>query len=361
VAAVMAGWLVLPAVGQVLRNGVAAIANEHIVTFHDVERASAQAVEGLYRIYRRDPAVFDQKRLEAMSDALEQLLERQLILDDFKAAGGALPENVIDDEIKDRIRARFGDRATFTKSLQAEGITYEAYRQRVREEIVTAFMDRRNVREAILISPAKIERYYQTNQARFTLGDQILLRTIVLTNVGENGPEAVLRQAQDILKKVDEGASFAEMATTYSDGTQRKDGGSWGWIGETKLRKGLSDVAFALPPGARSGVLGFAVEPEGDYWIYQYDGAGKISRARHYASRDTLIEEKTLDANDPAGLPAPPREFYLLQVDEKKVAHVRPLAELRDEIEKELLIQERSRLRKKWVERLKSKSFVRYF
>ena len=48
-------------------------------------------------------------------------------------------------------------------------------------------------------------------------------------------------------------------------------------------------------------------------------------------------------------------------VDDKKEAHTKPLTEVRDEIERELLGQERARLRRQWVERLKSKSFVRYF
>jgi peptidyl-prolyl cis-trans isomerase SurA len=52
---------------------------------------------------------------------------------------------------------------------------------------------------------------------------------------------------------------------------------------------------------------------------------------------------------------------FLLQVEEVKSAQVRPLNEVRDEIEKTLLNQERTRLQKKYVERLKKKAFVRYF
>jgi hypothetical protein len=44
-----------------------------------------------------------------------------------------------------------------------------------------------------------------------------------------------------------------------------------------------------------------------------------------------------------------------------KSAQLRPLVEVRDEIEKTLLAQEQTRLQKKYVERLKSKAFVRYF
>ena len=40
---------------------------------------------------------------------------------------------------------------------------------------------------------------------------------------------------------------------------------------------------------------------------------------------------------------------------------MRPLDEVRDEIERGLVVAERSRLEKQWLERLRKKSFVRYF
>ena len=68
-----------------------------------------------------------------------------------------------------------------------------------------------------------------------------------------------------------------------------------------------------------------------------------------------------LKAGQRTGVIEMPEACFLLQVEEIKSAQLTPLAEVRDEIEKTLLNQERSRLQKKYVERLKKKSFVRYF
>jgi general secretion pathway protein D len=46
-----------------------------------------------------------------------------------------IQESDFDDIIRNRIREQFGDRATFIKFLQTEGITYETYRQRERNRI----------------------------------------------------------------------------------------------------------------------------------------------------------------------------------------------------------------------------------
>ena len=115
------------------------------------------------------------------------------------------------------------------------------------------------------------------------------------------------------LAKLAGGAKFAEMASVYSEGSQKRDGGDLGWVNRSVLRKEFAEATAKLQPGQRTGVVDL------------------------------------------------PDACFILQVEEVKASQLRPLAEVRDEIEKTLLNQERSRLQKKYVERLKKKSFVRYF
>ena len=75
----------------------------------------------------------------------------------------------------------------------------------------------------------------------------------------------------------------------------------------------------------------------------------------------TFVEEKKL-ANPSSPIQGPdPQEFRLMLVEDKRAARTKLLSEVRDQIEKELTIQERARLHKQWIERLKAKAFVRYF
>ena len=345
-----------------LKNGIAAIVNEAVITFQEVEDYTGQAMDLLQRTYYKQPEVFIQKRTETLSRALEDLVVKELVLHDFKTAGGSLPETVIDDEVKDRIRQRYGDRATLTKTLKAQGITTETFRKRVHNEIVVSYMRQKNVSSAILISPQKIERYYATNATEYHLGDQVKLRMIVLSRPVGGSVDEAKSLAREILVKVKEGATFADMASIYSEGSQRKEGGDGGWREASQLNTGLAEVAFALKPGDHSGVLALAKDANESYWIYQYGQEGQIATARKYTDRDVFVEEKKIQdgANDDKALPSP-QEFYLMLVEDRRVSHVKPLAEVRDEIEKELVLLERERLQKKWVSRLKSKSFIRYF
>ena len=52
---------------------------------------------------------------------------------------------------------------------------------------------------------------------------------------------------------------------------------------------------------------------------------------------------------------------FLLLLEEKRAAHNKALSEVREEIESNLMKEERDRLEKQWIDRLKKKTFIRYF
>jgi peptidyl-prolyl cis-trans isomerase SurA len=299
------------AVPAELVNGVAAIVNDSIITYEDVMAVSARALDLYERQYGRQSPAFRTKALEAQQEAIESLVERKLILHEFKTAGYNLPESVIEDSIKRRIHDRFGDRLKLIQTLQAQGKTYENFRQEVREQIIEGAMRSKHVAQEILISPAKIESYYTQHADAFKLADQVKLRMIVLDKAKHG--DGTSKLAGEIQAKLKEGVKFAEMATLYSDGSQAAQGGDWGWVERSVLREDLRDAAFSLPKGQPSDII-----------------------------------DKT-DA------------CYLMLVEDSRSAHVRPINEVRDEIEKNLVAEERARLEKKWIDRLRSKSFIRSF
>jgi len=300
----------------VLVNAIVAIVNDKVITREDIESAIVAEDELLIRQYGREPGVLAEKREALRRDALELLVENELILHEFEVqaqtAGFQFPENVIEDYIKSTIRRRYGDRLRLIRSLQARGMTYESYKKQVRKDFIIRAMTAQNISSGILVSPFKIENYYASHQDQFQVGDQVKLRMIVLAYKPDREEEATKRLAAEILAKLESGTPFAEMASLYSDGSQKSEGGDWGWIEKSVLRPDLAEIAFSLKPGELSGLI---EKPEG---------------------------------------------CFIMLVEESRAAHVRPLSEARDDIEKTLRAQEEQRLRKEWLDRLKAKSFIKY-
>ena len=294
-------------------NSIRAVVNDTVITQFQVEANAAPAVDLLKRQYFGQPAVLNRKIAETLDISLKQLIERQLIVHDFKVAGYNLPEPLIEDYIRERIRQQFGDRTTLITKLKAEGKSFEKYRQEMRERIIVAGLEAKNVGNAFIASPLKMEKYYDAHQKEFQVTDQVKLRMLVLDGTASPTPEGRQKLAEEIRRKILEGATFTEMATLYSSGSQRGQGGDWGWVERPVLRKELADVAFVI------------------------------------------------ELNKVSDVVATPEVCYLMLVEERKPAHVKPIGEVRDEIEKALLLEERSRLQQRYVDKLERKTFVRKY
>src|SRR5258705_13743401 len=210
-----------------LANGIKAIVHDSIITVEDVAAMSEPAAKALWRQYRDQPDVFQKKLAQAQTDNLEALLARQLILHDFKTAGYNMPESVIEEMVQERIHGRYGDRMTLTKTLQAEGITNEKFRQQIRDQFIIEVLRQKNISSEIIISPHKVETYYLAHRDDFKVEDEVKLQMIVLKQSPEPAGASAEKRTEEILSKLREGAKFTEMAAVYSEGSQRK--ADWGW------------------------------------------------------------------------------------------------------------------------------------
>jgi parvulin-like peptidyl-prolyl isomerase len=295
-------------------DGVMAVIYDTAITRQQVEEFAAPAIDALQHEYAGQPeSVFQQKFVRVINDGLQQLVERQLILHAFDTDGYRMPDSYLDELVRDRVRDQFyGDRVRMMKTLQARGKTFESLREDVRDQAIESFMRSKNIAQEIVISPYKIQTYYNAHLDDFKVEDQVQLRMITLNKTSADDTNTV-NLAREIREKIAQGASFADMASVYSQDADRSRGGDKDWIGRSVLRKDLADVAFSLQPGHVSDVI------------------------------DT------------------PDVCYLLLVEQARPAHVKPLNEVRDDIEKTLRAQEQSRLQKQWIDRLKAKTFILYF
>ncbi|MCC7374103.1 MAG: peptidylprolyl isomerase [Verrucomicrobiales bacterium] len=292
-------------------NYIAALVGESVITYEQVTRTIARALDVERMRYANQPDAFKQASQQVMHLGVETLVHRRLILQEFEDLKVPLPESFIEDSVQDDIKKKYGDRATLTKTLQQDGTTYESYRREAREQIIELIMRGRNVPRDILISPGRIERYYNENLDKFRVNEQAKFRMIFIDKARSAvNPKDLGRE---ILAKLEDGADFAEMAAVYSDSPSARDGGAYGWTERKQLRDDLADAVFGLSAGQRSG----------------------------------LVEKA--------------EGIYILQAEEVRAARVRPVTEVREEIERTLVTNEKIRLTRQWLEKLRKKSFVRYF
>ena len=372
-----------------LVNGIDAVVHDSVITYSEVQVMTLPAMQVLYQKYRDQEVVFQQKLNDARNDNLNQLVERQLILHDFKATFSkaeqqAMVEKMInkdvDQEIEAEIKTRYrGSRISMIQSLQEDGITMERHRQQVRDRLVVTWLRQKNISSEIIVSPHRVETYYLAHRDEYKLQDEVKLRMIVLKCPGESEAPRTEKLAEDILAEIKSGATFAEMATIHSEGSQRNQGGDMDWLALSpkptgssgsqgnqdppEVAKYLADTAVSLQAGQLSSVLSRSAGE--DYWVCQYAN-GVPTVGRHYAmdavlKKENMVEERRFESAAAATNLPPPMEFYLLLVEGKHPARFKTITEVREQIETNMKAEEEKRLEKQWVEKLKKKTFFRVF
>ena len=296
-------------------DGIAAVVNTNVITYGQVRELLMFRQRSLSELYRGEE--LKAKMKESQDAALKDLVDRQIIIDEFKEQGFAIPTYVIEDRINTIIREEFGgDRTAFVRTLKAQGFSLPRFRDVEREKIIVQAMRQRAVRSDFIISPDKIEAYYRRNIAEYSTPEEIRLSMIVLRveeDGSDNPAEAKRAMAEEIRGKLAEGADFAGMAQMYSEDSTAEAGGDWGWIDRRTLNAELNQVAFNLQPGQLSRVVQLG------------------------------------------------ESFYIMRVDARKAAITKPLAEMRDEISKKLYEEERIRLQEQWLETLREKAYVKIY
>jgi parvulin-like peptidyl-prolyl isomerase len=294
-------------------DGIAAVVNGDIITYSEV-RDVVGPREKLLRSQYSGQELID-KIKEARRAALQDLIDRQLIIQDFNKEKFQIPPHFIDEHVDTTIRESFGgDRNTFIKTLQAQNYTLSKFRDLERDKIIVQAWRAKNVKSNLFVAPNKITEYYAQHKKEFSSKEEVKLRMIMIPGQGNSGNSAAQKaMVEEIRAKIITGADFDRMAQMYSEDATRDLGGDWGWIDRKTLSEPLSNAAFGLKPGEVSQV----VEVSGNY--------------------------------------------YLLKVEGRHDAIVRSLKEVRADIEKKLQQEEAQRLQEHWLAGLRAKAYIKTF
>jgi peptidyl-prolyl cis-trans isomerase D len=114
------------------------------------------------------------------------------------------------------------------------------------------------------VSAAELQTYYNAHQDEFRVPEQVKLRHILIstplpTPDSKPDPKAIAdarAKAEDVLKQVKAGGDFAELAKKNSeDAATKEQGGDMGWLQRGRTEPDFEKVAFSLSPGQTSDLV----------------------------------------------------------------------------------------------------------
>lgn len=298
-------------------NGIAAVVNGEVITFSQVRELVGAREKSASEIYQG--ADLEAKIKQMRKEAVKDLIDRALILQEFKKKEFNIPAYIVDDSVQRIIRMDFGgDRAAFVRTLQGQGYTMARFRDVEKDKITVQAMRQSKTSDNIIVSPVKIREFYEKNRAAYSSPEQVKLRMIVLhegaSSAGDASSDPAMSKklmAGEIREKLAGGAEFDRLAQMYSEDSTSESGGDWGWIERKTLNEDLSKVAFSLKPGEISPII-------------------------------------PLD-----------NSYYILMVESKKPSTTKPLAEVQQEIVQNLVQEEKLKGQEKWLESLRQKAYIK--
>jgi peptidyl-prolyl cis-trans isomerase SurA len=294
-------------------DGVAAVVNGEVITYSQVRGVVGPREKVLRAQFSGEDLV---KAVKAAREAaLQDLIDRQLIIQAFKKENFQIPDHFVEERMHDIVRTDFGgDRNTFIKTLEAQNFTMGEFKKMEMEKMIVQAMRSHNVKLDLIASPVKVEEYYKTHRDEFTSKEKIKLRLIMVPSHASDGEAAAQRaMAEEIFTKLVNGAEFERMAQLYSEDSTRENGGDWGWVERKTLAGPLEKAAFALEPG-------------------------KISRIIEFSGN-----------------------YYILKIEDKQGGETKSMADARADIEKKLVHEEAQKLQEKWLASLRSKAYIKTF
>jgi len=248
--------------GPIEVNGIAAKVNAHVITKNQVTFLLAPLFAQLSAQFPRRGPQFEAKFRESKANVIQELVDRQIILDHFKELGGSIKPFLIEEEIKRQMRELYnGDETKFREELRRSRLTMEGYRDMTREKMIVQAMRAQMFADAPPPLPNEIQKEYNEIKPnlRDVTKDVISFQKIFIPSIEQGNPgvtpDSQLALAEDLAKQISEGKDFTELAKANSKDAYAEAGGIQNNVPRTDLSPEFASIIFETPEGKVVGPL----------------------------------------------------------------------------------------------------------
>lgn len=207
----------------------------------------------------QDPSHPDQNCEEGQRDVLRGLIDKQLLLDKGKELGITADTELIKRLDEMRKQMKLDTMEDLEKAAQAQGVSFEDFKDNLRTEIITQNVIRQEVGGHINISREEEQNFYQQHKSDLSHPEGVKLSEIMISTeqAGDDQQkiDAAKAKADEILKRIKAGGDFAEIAKKESQDASAAQGGDLGYFERGKLAKQLEDMTFAMKKDDVSDVI----------------------------------------------------------------------------------------------------------
>jgi len=236
-------FIVQPVSAKTLTK-VVAVVNDDIITTYELDKAVVEALSKDPNRNQMTAAQLDQMKKKT----LEKLVNERLFDQRIKELGIEVSDSELTGAIED-VAAKNGlTKEALHKALAAQGLTMDAYRDKIKNEILRYKLMSREVNYKVMVTTGEIRRYYDEHINDYSSEPKIHIKRISFTISQSDEEElaAFHKQVEVTRDLLLNGEDFDKVLKGLGDAAT---GGDMGSLVEADLAKPLQEVLVGLKPG----------------------------------------------------------------------------------------------------------------
>ncbi|MGH9500963.1 MAG: peptidylprolyl isomerase [Terriglobales bacterium] len=233
--------------------------NNQIITRTEFERSQEDLKK---EAQQQDPVNAEKLVAEREKDVLRDLIDQQLLLEKGKDIGITADTELIKKLDEMRKEMNLDSMEALEKAAQAQGISFEDFKQNMRNQIISQQVIGREVGQRLTIDKEEEKKFYDSHQNELNQPERIKLSEILISTekkpkdlTEEQQLQAAKAKAEGLLEEIKKGAKFEDVAKKSSEGPSAAQGGDLGYFKRGTLAKELEDITFAMKAGDVSNVI----------------------------------------------------------------------------------------------------------
>jgi peptidyl-prolyl cis-trans isomerase SurA len=236
----------LPVPDEKVTDRVLAVVNNDAITLSDLQEAIA-----VYQYENRDRAPAPVNELAPQF--LTRMIDNRLQIQEAEREKIIIDDAEIEEELADRLKKmNVKSRADFDSMLKAQGLSIDAVKRRISDEIRRNRVVGRKVRLRISVTEAEVTQYLEANRAKLETGLTYHARHILIlpdAGASDTAWENARIRADLVRSHLLQGGDFAELAKQNSQDATARDGGDLGTLKRGELAQDIEAQILRLAPG----------------------------------------------------------------------------------------------------------------
>jgi peptidyl-prolyl cis-trans isomerase SurA len=236
-----------------LLDRIVAVVNKEVITQFEL----TGRIERVQReLQRRGTSSVNRSELE--HQVLERLVVEKVQLQFARETGMRVDDLELDRTVNRVAENNKLSLTEFRQRLEGDSVPFDTFREELRNEILLTRLRDREVMSKLVVSESEIDNLILEQSERKEAETEFNIEHILVRVPEQATPaqvEARRARAEEVVRRLKDGADFAQVAATYSDAPDALQGGVIGWRSRQRLPELFLEALTGLNVGGVSGVF----------------------------------------------------------------------------------------------------------